>query len=284
MQTGAITPYIDVAQLTLYGFWIFFVGLVIYLQREGKREGYPLVTGDKGKRLEGFPLVPAPKTFILPEGKTKSVPWNEPIEVINARSSAPWDGAPIEPLGNPMLDGIGPAAYTLRETTPERMPDGEARFAPMRVATDHWVAAEDPDPRGAPVICCDGVIGGTVVDIWVDRADQMPAWLEASVVSDPARRVMIPINLTRVVSNDNPFDNAWVSFGSIVSGSRGRAGLPRSASGVSVKVGSVTAAQFAIAPGLGSPDVITPREEDRLSAYFASGYLYATPARAEPLL
>ena len=44
METGAITGYIDVAQLVLYAFWIFFVGLIFYLRREDKREGYPLVS------------------------------------------------------------------------------------------------------------------------------------------------------------------------------------------------------------------------------------------------
>ena len=39
---GAITQYIDVAQILLYAFWIFFAGLLIYLRREDKREGYPL--------------------------------------------------------------------------------------------------------------------------------------------------------------------------------------------------------------------------------------------------
>ncbi|MBU6437489.1 MAG: photosynthetic reaction center subunit H, partial [Betaproteobacteria bacterium] len=42
MQTGAITGYIDVAQLVLYAFWVFFAGLIYYLHRENKREGYPL--------------------------------------------------------------------------------------------------------------------------------------------------------------------------------------------------------------------------------------------------
>ena len=37
MGTGAITDYIDVAQLVLYLFWIFFAGLVIYLTLESKR-------------------------------------------------------------------------------------------------------------------------------------------------------------------------------------------------------------------------------------------------------
>lgn len=284
MQTGEITPYIDVAQLVLYAFWIFFFGLIFYLQREMKREGYPLITGQKGERLQGFPLVPSPKTFILPDGKIVTAPHPEPLETLNARPSAPWDGAPIIPLGNPMLDGIGPAAYALRGTDPERTPEGEPRIVPMRVATDHWIAAEDPDPRGAPVITLDGLVAGIVTDVWIDRADQMPVWLEASVTADPARRVMFPIALARVIGANNPFDNAWASFDSIISGSRGRTGFPRSALGVSVRVASVTAAQFAIAPGIGHPDMITPREEDRLMAYFASGHLYATPERSEPLL
>ena len=42
MIRGAVTGYIDVAQLVLYAFWIFFVGLIFYLRREDKREGYPL--------------------------------------------------------------------------------------------------------------------------------------------------------------------------------------------------------------------------------------------------
>ena len=42
MKTGAITGYIDIAQIVLYGFWIFFAGLIIYLRKEDKREGYPL--------------------------------------------------------------------------------------------------------------------------------------------------------------------------------------------------------------------------------------------------
>ena len=41
-QTGAITQYIDVAQIVLYVFWFFFAGLIWYLRREDKREGYPL--------------------------------------------------------------------------------------------------------------------------------------------------------------------------------------------------------------------------------------------------
>jgi photosynthetic reaction center H subunit len=50
------------------------------------------------------------------------------------------------------------------------------------------------------------------------------------------------------------------------------------------QVKSVTAAQLAAAPVPASPDCITAREEDRISAYFASGHLYATTDRLGPVL
>ena len=39
MGTGAITQYVDVAQIVLYMFWLFFAGLIYYLLRENHREG-----------------------------------------------------------------------------------------------------------------------------------------------------------------------------------------------------------------------------------------------------
>ena len=50
MQTGAITSHIDVAQVALYAFWIFFAGLIFYLRSEDKREGYPLQS-DRSDRI-----------------------------------------------------------------------------------------------------------------------------------------------------------------------------------------------------------------------------------------
>lgn len=41
MPTGALTGYVDVAQVVLYAFFLFFAGLVFYLRREDRREGYP---------------------------------------------------------------------------------------------------------------------------------------------------------------------------------------------------------------------------------------------------
>lgn len=257
MQTGAITSYIDVAQLTLYGFWIFFAGLVIYLTLESKREGFPLVTNRPGERLDGILPMPKPKTFLLHSGKTKSVPWAEPLETVNAAAYEPWEGAPLHPLGNPMLDGVGPAAYTQREPEPELTMEGAHRCVPIRIATDHSVASEDPDPRGMNVIAADGRIAGVVSDIWVDRAVCQARFLEVALADPAARHVLVPMELVKVITN-------------------ARSGH--------VRVVSVTADQFTIAPVPASPDCITAREEDRIAAYFASGHLYAMPSRQEPLI
>ena len=70
MGTGAITQYVDVAQLVLYAFWIFFFGLIFYLQRESKREGYPMHS-----EVPGRPPVPGllvrPVSGTGPEGPAR---------------------------------------------------------------------------------------------------------------------------------------------------------------------------------------------------------------------
>jgi len=57
-----ITQYIDFAQLALYAFWLFFAGLIYYLRREDKREGYPLESQRKIK-VQGWPAMPPEKFF-----------------------------------------------------------------------------------------------------------------------------------------------------------------------------------------------------------------------------
>ena len=79
MESGSITPYIDVAQLVLYAFWIFFAGLIYYLHRENKREGYPLESDRSAHiKVQGWPAVPAPKTYRLADGETVQVPNDKP--------------------------------------------------------------------------------------------------------------------------------------------------------------------------------------------------------------
>jgi len=261
MNTGAITGYIDVAQLVLYAFWIFFAGLIIYLRREDKREGYPLESDrtDRTDRviIQGFPAMPSPKTFKLAHGGSVQAPRPEnDRREIKAIPTAPWPGAPLEPTGNPMIDGVGPAAYALRAEEPDLTYEGAVKIVPLRVATDFAVATRDPDPRGMPVVGADDQVGGTVRDVWVDRSEPQIRYLEVTVpTAAGGRNVLVPIYLADV------------------SGRRRR-----------VKVDSILAQHFADVPGLANPDQVTLAEEDRISAYYAGGKLYAEPSRSEPLL
>ena len=127
MPTGAITGYIDVAQLVLYAFWIFFAGLIFYLRRENKREGYPLISDRSDRvKVQGFPPIPEPKTFLLPHGGTRPRPRARTSDDRADRGQAGrrWPGAPLQPTGNPMQDGVGPASYAEREDEPELTLDG----------------------------------------------------------------------------------------------------------------------------------------------------------------
>jgi len=261
MPTGAITGYIDVAQLVLYAFWIFFAGLIFYLRREDKREGYPLESERtaRTKRLivQGFPFIPKPKTFLLPHEGTYQAPSGyADRREIKARPFLPALGAPLVPTGNPMVDGVGPASYAERTDEPERTLDGLPLIVPMRVQTDAYVDPRDTDPRGMDVVGADGRVAGTVTELWVDRAEPMVRYLEVEVAGvEGGRRVLVPMPLARVDDR------------------RRR-----------VTVRSILARQFADAPVLQSPDQVTKREEDRITGYFAGGNLYATPARVGPAL
>jgi photosynthetic reaction center H subunit len=230
---------------------------VIYLILESKREGFPLITAKGNERLDGILPMPSPKTFLLRDGTTRTVPSLEPDEIVNAVQEQDFEGAPWVPLGDPMQDGMGPAGYALRANTPELDYHGEPRTVPMRVASDHWVAEEDPDPRGWDVVTADGLVAGIVADIWVDRAEANARFIEVALPDALARHVIVPVELTQVKTN---------------------------AAGGIIKVVSVTAPLLAAAPVTASPDFLTAREEDRIQAYFAAGHLYALPSRMGPLI
>ena len=257
MGTGAITSYIDVAQIALYAFWIFFAGLIYYLHREDKREGYPLESDRSGRvKVQGWPRVPKPKTFHLRDGRVVMAPnfrgSNQPL---GGTPSAKHLGAPLEPNGDPMLAAVGPGSYSDRADIADTTLEGTPRIVPLRVAGSTFsVSGDDPDPRGLPVVGADGRIGGTVRDLWVDRAEVLFRYLEVEVpVQGGSRRVLLPVNFTRI-------------------------------SGRRVKVRAILASQFAQVPVTHNPDSVTLLEEDKIVAYYGGGTLYATPARQEPLL
>lgn len=251
---GSIIGSIDLTLVTLYMFWLFLAGLIFYLRREDKREGYPLESDRSGSiAVQGFPAMPTPKTFLLPHGGSYSAPSGKVDDrEILAAPIGQWPGAPLEPTGNPMVDGVGPAAYAARADVPELTIDGHPSIVPTRVASDHVSARPGDSPVGVEVLGADGVVAGTVRDVWVDRTEPQIRYLEVEIAGP--RNVLVPMTLARI---------------------NGRR---------QVTVKSILAAQFADVPGLKNPDQVTKREEDRISAYFASGNLYATPSRLGPLL
>jgi photosynthetic reaction center H subunit len=255
MQDGA---YLDVAQVTLYVFWIFFGCLIYYLRREDKREGYPLdSTALGGGIVHGFPRMPDPKTYLLRDGHTATLPnhKNDRRDVALA-PVAPWPGAPLEPTGNAMLDGVGPGSYADREDVPELNIDNVPCIVPMRLAEGTYLEARDPDPRGMKVMGADSEPGGVVTEVWVDRAEALIRYLEVEVTTSAgAKRVLLPLPFAKI------------------DGRRGR-----------VWVNAILGSQFADVPATKSPDQVTKLEEDRIVGYYGAGTLYATPARQEPLL
>ncbi|MEY6434305.1 photosynthetic reaction center subunit H, partial [Thioalkalicoccus limnaeus] len=233
-------------------FWVFFGSLVFYLRREDKREGYPLEHSG-GRIIRGFPPMPKPKTYLLPHGLgTVTTPRvrAEP-ETINATPVGSFYGAPQDPIGDPMLAGVGPGAAAGRMDVPDMTIDGEPKIVPMRVATEFSIHPKDPDPRGLAVVGADGEVGGTVTDVWVDRSEPQTRYLEVSVAGT-GRNVLLPTPMLRI---------------------KGK-GAQRK-----VIVSSILGSQFANVPGLANPDQVTLLEEDRICAYYACGQLFARPSR-----
>jgi len=253
MQTvGNITGYIDLAQILLYVFWIFFAGLIWYLVMEGHREGYPMESGSSGRAvIKGFPI-PEPKTFLLEGGRRVTVPdltRKEPA--YNAVASHPSSGSPIEPTGDAMTAAVGAGAYSNREDVPERTTHGVPLIQPLRIANDFSVAPQDVDPRGLPVMAGDGKQGGTVKDIWIDSAEMMFRYLEVEITG--GKTVLLTITFSLIRRNQ-------------------------------VEVHAIYARHFAAVPALKNPDQVTKLEEEKITAYYGGGTLYADATRSEPLI
>ena len=192
METGAITQYVDVAQLVLYAFWAFFAGLIYYLLRENHREGYPMAPGrENGPKTDGWPAVPKPKVYKLANGHEVLSPDLERADGdYNGQPAHGWIGAPLEPVGNPLLAGVGPGAWAKRADVPDMTFEGEVKIVPLRLADGHGVAIQDTDPRGLPVIGADGEQAGTVQDLWIDKSEMMFRYLEVEVTGND-RRVLV---------------------------------------------------------------------------------------------
>jgi photosynthetic reaction center H subunit len=254
MQNILIAGHIDIAELMFYIFFAFFLGLVIYLRREDRREGYPLESDVGGHLLhnDGVLQAAGPKTFNLPFGQGSVTAPNsrrEAVDVPNARRTAPWPGSSIEPVGAGVGSGVGPGARAIRSNFADMTAEGHPRIVPIG-ATGITVEARDVDPRGLTVRGHCGGVAGTVSDIWVDRSEMMIRYLE---VDTGARKVLMPMTMALIDRKRN-----------------------------NVTCSAITAEQFGGAPSVGASGQITRDEEEQVVAYFGGGYLYATPKRQEP--
>ncbi len=255
-----LTSNIDVAQVVLYVFWAFFFGLVYWLRREDRREGYPLESDNprRASPTTGF-LIPSPKTFLLRNGQgtAKQPNFERDTREILAERNGRSEGSTHEPVGDPMLSGVGPASFAQRSDTPDLTWDGHDLIIPMRLAKGFGVSA-GPDPRGWDVVATDGKVAGTVKEIWVDRADVMVRYLEVALKAEegtePSTR-LLPITMLRLRKEKKK-----------------------------VEVASVRAAHFPSVPTLKDADRVTVLEEEKICAFFAGGRLYAEPARLGPVV
>jgi len=256
MYNAFFSGDIDVTEIVLTVFVLFFAGLIVYLRREDRREGYPLeddVTGALEPR-GGLLFAAQPKTFILAHGDVMKPNASRDSEHLAAKRTSPTPGSPIEPTGDPLLAGIGPGSFARRAKRPDMLIHHGVKIAPLRAAPGFSLDPKDPDPMGMTVVGADGVAAGTVSDVWIDRGEYMIRYIEVALTTG-GKPVLVPMPMVDVQRSKK-----------------------------TIKVAAVLGSQFAKAPTLESPDQITFDEEERVAAFFGGGYLYATASRTEPLL
>lgn len=256
MSNVILAGGLDVAELVFYIFVLFFVGLVFYLRREDRREGYPLEDAVTGRVDSAWgPFTSSTyKEFAMPGGGVVSTPTigREPVEIA-AKRFARFGGAPYVPTGDALADGVGPASYAKRSNTPDLDMEGRLRIVPMSADADYSIASRDPDPRGMAVVAADGKVVGPVTEVWVDRAERMIRYIEVDLAG--ARTVLVPFNFAKLNRGKRTFT-----------------------------VDMLGSSLFGGAPHIATPGTITRLEEERLMAYFGGGALYGMPGRTEPLI
>ncbi|AUX70566.1 photosynthetic reaction center subunit H [Porphyrobacter sp. HT-58-2] len=265
MNAAYIVGTFDVAELAFLLFFGFFIALVFYLNRESRREGYPLEDEDTGKIHPGSLFDAGKKSFQLPHGRGTYVPEDVARDDINVPAVPAFSaaGAALVPTGDPMIDGMGPAAWANRSKYPDLTFDGRPRIVPIAQSHELVVSPQDPQLIGWDVVAADKQVAGKVTDIWVDQAEHLIRYLEIETTS--GKKVLAPMMVALVHGNS--------LLGKILPTTNDEPEY--------VEIDAITAAQFENVPALETAGIITRYEEDRIQAYFGGGYMYATPERSE---
>lgn len=259
LMTTTTLANFDIVGILFFLFVLWFFGLIIYLRREDRREGYPLEEDTTGRleKIEGFLWFARPKKFHLADGSVIAKPdMQRDTRPLALKRLAVWPGAPSRPTGNPMADGVGPASWAERAKVADTDLHGAPRIAPLADLPGFKILARDPDPRGMTILGADGKPAGTVSEVWVDRMESMIRYLQVRADADAAiGPLLVPFTMTTIDRHK----------------------------GV-VRCDAASAHQFRDAPRPAAANQLTRYEEERIVAYFGGGYLYANPRRAEPLL
>jgi photosynthetic reaction center H subunit len=149
-----------------------------------------------------------------------------------------------------MQDGLGAASWAMKKDEPILTWEGHPQVQPLRRLPGWHVDPTDPDPRGWPVRDADGVLVGTVDDLWLDHGVKILRYLEIALTLPGAAprapsRAMVPIYFAET--------------------------YPRTPE---ICVPALYARHFAGFPQLRHADTITAREEDRVSSFCAGGLHY----------
>ncbi|MGY6547590.1 MAG: photosynthetic reaction center subunit H [Roseinatronobacter sp.] len=250
------TPYgwlffgnFDLALISLYMFWLFFAGLIYYIQRENMREGYPLENED-GSHANSLLSIPEPKTFDLPHGRGQFHAPNFEREARDLALAPTFGGTgfPFAPTGDALKDGVGPAAWAARRDEPELDGHSHPKIQPMSKC-DGFLVSAGRDPRGLPAIGNDQKSGGTISDLWVDVPEQLVRYLQVTLLDGSTR--LVPMTLAKIKADR-------------------------------VVINAIDSESFKDIPALKSDSQITKLEEEKVSAYVAGGYLYRNENRVSP--
>ena len=208
------------------------------------REGYPLEREDGSVAQNQPPFgVPGEKVFKLPHGRGEvSIP-KDRVETreLALELTNPSGGYPYEPTGDPLKDGVGPAAWAERQDWPELDGHGHAKIVPMASVAGYSHAA-GRDPRGKPVWGKDRKSAGTITDMWIDKPELLVRYLEMELEGGGKR--LIPMTMARIFRG-----GVWVD--------------------------SLKAEHFAGVPTTKATNQVTLLEEEKICAYYCGGTMYS---------
>ena len=109
-----------------------------------------------------------------------------------------------------------------------------------------FVVSAGRDPRGLPVQANDNEVVGRISDMWIDAPEQLVRYLEIDLNS--GHRCLVPMPMAKI----------WKDR---------------------VRINALSSDMFDGVPGTKSQIEVTLLEEDKISAYYAGGTLYAAAKR-----